>query len=148
MRNTPSAIAAKGYSLRPAAVRALEEIWRFTAQTWSPAQAEAYSRKLFAAFNQIVAEPKIAREHEEYAPTVRILRVESHVVIYHLAGDQVDIIRVRHGREDWMSDPEGAAREAPPSGSPWLRWRRSWCSAACNFDRIAASQMLPKVVFR
>jgi toxin ParE1/3/4 len=51
-----------------------------------------------------------AREREEYAPTVRILRVESHVVIYRLAGDQVDIIRVRHSREDWMSDPEGAAR--------------------------------------
>ena len=103
-------MAAKGYSLRPAAVRDLEEIWSFTAQTWSPAQAETYSRKLFAAFNQIVAEPKIAREREEYAPTVRILPVESHVVIYRLASDQVDIIRVRYGREDWMSDPEGAAR--------------------------------------
>jgi toxin ParE1/3/4 len=102
-------MAARGYALRPAALRDLEEIWNYTAQTWSPAQAETYSRKLLAAFDRIVAEPEIAREREEYTPPVRILRVESHVVIYRLAGDQVDIVRVRHGREDWMSDPEGAA---------------------------------------
>ena len=103
-------MAANGYTLRPAALSDLDAIWDYTAQTWSASQAETYARKLFSAFDRLVENPDIARARTEYTPPMRIYRAEQHVIIYHVVGDHVEIIRVRHGREDWMNDPEGAER--------------------------------------
>jgi toxin ParE1/3/4 len=99
-------VEAKGYTLRPAAKSDLEAIWDYTAQTWSAAQAETYVRKLFNAFDLLVANPDIARERTEYSPPVHIYRAEQHVIIYHIVANTIEIIRVRHGREDWQSSPE------------------------------------------
>ncbi len=41
----------------------------------------------------------------ELNPAVRIHRYISHMIIYENEGDDILIIRVRHGREDWLSDP-------------------------------------------
>lgn len=108
--NTPNKVAAKGYPLRPAAQQDLESIWNYTAHTWSVSQAETYARRLFSGFERPATKPDIARERTEYTPPVRIHRAGQHVIIYHLVGDHVEIIRVRHGREEWMNDPEGTAR--------------------------------------
>ena len=104
-------MAAKGYTLRPAAQSDLEAIWDYTAETWSASQAETYTRKLFSAFDRLAANPDLARDRTEYTPPVRIYRAEQHVIIYHVVGDHIEIIRVRHGREDWMSDP---TQDRPP----------------------------------
>lgn len=104
-------MAAKGYTLRPAAQSDLEAIWEYTAETWSASQAETYTRKLFSAFDRLAANPDLARERTEYTPPVRIYRAEQHVIIYLVVGDHIEIIRVRHGREDWMSDP---TQDRPP----------------------------------
>lgn len=88
-------MAAKGYTLRPAAQSDLEAIWDYTAQTWSASQAETYTRKLFSAFDRLAADPDLARERPEYMPPVRIYRAEQHVIIYQVVGDHIEIIRGR-----------------------------------------------------
>ena len=68
-------------------------------------QAESYHAALHHAFGIIAEHPKIARQREELSPPVRVHPYKSHIIIYELDDDNnVIIIRVRHGREDWIDD--------------------------------------------
>lgn len=68
-------------------------------------QAERYHDLLENAFQFLAENPEAARERLEITPPVRVHPIESHIVIYKLDADEnVLIIRVRHGREDWRHD--------------------------------------------
>ena len=69
-------------------------------------QAQFYHNALFDLFEVISANPKIARERNELSPPVRVHPFKAHVVIYQIEGDGVSIIRIRHGREDWLSNSD------------------------------------------
>ena len=47
--------------------------------------------------------PRAARERLEIDPPVRAHPYKSHMVVYVIEGDDVLILGVRHGHEDWMS---------------------------------------------
>lgn len=96
---------ANPYRLTRAAQADLEGIWDFTAHRWSADQADRYVGGLFEAFETIAGEPGLMRERTEYDPPVRIYPCKAHVVIYRVEDDTVTVIRVRHGREDWRTDP-------------------------------------------
>ena len=68
-------------------------------------QADQYHDALFDVFELLATNPKMARERPEFARPYRIHRFQSHVIVYQIEGDNLMIIRVRHGREDWFSDP-------------------------------------------
>lgn len=72
------------------------------------AQAEKYQDKLEERFGLLSANPRMARERPELTPPVRINSCGSHIIIY-VIDDHGDvlIVRVRHGREDWINDPIG-----------------------------------------
>ncbi len=59
-------------------------------------------------FELLVQFPGLARERVELTPPVRIHPCGVHVIVYLVmeTGD-VLIVRIRHGREDWISDPTG-----------------------------------------
>jgi toxin ParE1/3/4 len=99
-----------GYKLRPAAQQDLESIWLDTARRWSMEQAERYVRQLSADFVALVEFPEMERERVELTPPVRIKHSGSHIIIYQITDDHIDIIRIRYVREDWMSDPFGEAK--------------------------------------
>lgn len=69
------------------------------------AQAELYFRGLERTFLLLSDHPRAARERAEITPPVRIHPYRSHVVIYRTDGDDIVILRVRHGREDWDQTP-------------------------------------------
>ncbi|WP_262694707.1 type II toxin-antitoxin system RelE/ParE family toxin [Kordiimonas aquimaris] len=73
---------------------------------FGPDQAEKYHVGLEQAFEFLAASPEAARERVEINPTVRIHPYGSHMIVYVIkpSGD-VFILRVRHGREDWISTP-------------------------------------------
>ncbi len=100
-----------GFKLRPAAKQDLVYIWRSTVETWSTDQADRYVRELNDAFKLLVEQPNIARERSELSPPLRVLRSGSHMILYQIAGDHIDIVRIRHVREDWLSDPLGEERD-------------------------------------
>ncbi len=100
-----SAGRSKPYRFTPAALQDLEEIWEFSAQRWSPAQADKYLTRMVSAFERIAANPRMVRERREYTPPVRIYRHESHLIIFTEQADHIAVIRVRHGGEDWANDP-------------------------------------------
>ncbi|EAB6718303.1 type II toxin-antitoxin system RelE/ParE family toxin [Escherichia coli] len=69
------------------------------------AQARRYHDDLFALFQLIADSPHMARERQELSPPVRIHPFRSHLVIYQIQPDgDVVILRLRHGREDWLSE--------------------------------------------
>ena len=70
------------------------------------AQADSYHDALFDMFDLLAANPQMARERANFSPPVRVHRFQSHVIIYQIEGDDILIIRVRHGREDWLNSLE------------------------------------------
>ena len=96
------------YRLTPAAQSDLEAIWRFTANRWSVQQAEAYLTGLRDALDDLVSNPRMARERFELIPPVRVQPYGSHIIIYTIETDHLAIIRIRHSRENWFSDPADA----------------------------------------
>lgn len=71
-------------------------------------QAEAYHARLERVFETLAANPRIARERTEITPPVRVHPYGSHLIVYVVEpDDSVLVVRVRHAREDWISDPLG-----------------------------------------
>lgn len=57
--------------LTPCASLDLEEIWLYSAQNWSEAQADRYIDKLTRMFDLLRVMPELGREHHEFTPPVR-----------------------------------------------------------------------------
>lgn len=94
---------AAPYRLAPRALDDLDDIWRYSAETWSIAQADRYVDELARMFETIAAMPTLARERGEFSPPVRIHVHEGHLIVYTIAGDHVSILRLLGGRQDWVS---------------------------------------------
>lgn len=96
---------AEGLAVRltPRGEEDLEDIWRYTAENWSVAQADRYTDALAAAFDTIRRMPEIARERTEFTPPVRLHPSAQHVIVYRIQDDHVEIIRVLGGKQDWLA---------------------------------------------
>ena len=66
------------------------------------AQAERYQDGLFRAFALLGTNPELARLREDFVPPVRLHPYGAHVIVY-TADDDVLIVRVLHGRQDWIA---------------------------------------------
>lgn len=68
-------------------------------------QAERYHDLLEKTFQFLAENPEAARERVEITPPVRIHPIESHIVIYTIdENNEIFIVRIRHGRENWGCD--------------------------------------------
>ena len=94
---------AARYRLTPAALTDLDDIWLYSAETWSVAQADRYVDHLVRVFEMIAAVPTLAREHREFDPPVRIHAYQNHLIIYTQSDDHVAILRLLGGRQDWIA---------------------------------------------
>lgn len=93
------------FKLTNAAESDLISIYLAGAETFGNAQADAYHAELGRLFEALADNPRMARERTEFKPPVRIHPHKAHVIIYTIdAGNDVLIIRIRHGREDWLSE--------------------------------------------
>jgi toxin ParE1/3/4 len=64
-------------------------------------QAERYHDGLAKTFGAIAWSPYIARERTEFTPPVRLHRYNAHLIIYRVGNEDILIIRVLHGRQNW-----------------------------------------------
>lgn len=86
----------------------LFEIYRYGLEHFGRYQVEAYRKMLDRSLRLIAANPFLARLRTEIVPPVRLHRSGAHVVVYSVDENaDVLILRVRHGREDWLNDPLG-----------------------------------------
>jgi toxin ParE1/3/4 len=94
------------YRLTNKAADDILDIWAEGAALFGEVQAERYHSGLEAVFRFLSENPKAARMRTEIDPPVRAHPFQSHLVVYEVdANDAVLILRVRHGHEDWISDP-------------------------------------------
>ena len=91
------------FRLTPLALADLDDIWRYSAETWSIARADRYIDDLVRMFDTIAAIPTLAPERSEFKPPVRIHVYESHLIVYTITEDHVAILRLLGGRQDWVS---------------------------------------------
>lgn len=90
------------YALAPEALRDLEGIWAYGAETWSADQADRYLDELVSAFNRAARSPTLFCERLEFSPPVRIYPYRSHLIVYADGEGEVTILRVLGGRQDWQ----------------------------------------------
>ena len=90
------------YRLAPLALADLDDIWRFSAEKWSIEQADRTIDDLAQMFETIATMPTLARERSEFKPPIRIHVPESHLIVYMIAEDFVQILRLLGGRQDWV----------------------------------------------
>lgn len=97
------------YQLTRAASDDLVAIYLYGLERFGPAQADRYHDGLEAPFNFHGEYPRAAREREEIRSPVRIYPYKAHLIVYELGpNDNVRILRVRHAREDWLSEMDEA----------------------------------------
>lgn len=71
------------------------------AARYGVSHAENYLQGLIAVFGLLAANPLMARERAEFDPPVRLHPYRAHLIVYKERRDELLIIRVLHGREDW-----------------------------------------------
>lgn len=91
------------YRLTPRAISDLEEIWLYSADAWSIAQADRYADSFAQSFETILSMPEIARERAEFTPPVRVHPSGQHLVLYRIEADHILVIRILGGRQDWAA---------------------------------------------
>ena len=89
------------YQLTPLAERDLEDIWRFGADMWSANQADKYLDELISVFELMSIMPNLAPLRDIFEPPVHIHAHQQHVIIYNVVGDDIIIIRVLSGKQNW-----------------------------------------------
>ena len=75
---------------------AMEGLDRFGAH-----QVARYETGLQKTFDLLGRNPKIAPEHAEYTPPVRIYPYRAHVIIYLIVENDIFVLRICHSRDDW-----------------------------------------------
>lgn len=93
--------------LTHAAEADLRDIWQFTAEHWSPSQADAYLLQLAEAFKQLAAHPRLGKDLSSFRPHYRVLVVERHMIYYQrdpLSG--IIVSRILHqSAHPWLHFP-------------------------------------------
>lgn len=68
------------------------------------AQADHYAAGLTRTFRLLADNPYLARERTETHAPVRAYRFKAHLIVYLMQDEDILIVRVRHGHEDWLGD--------------------------------------------
>ncbi len=96
------------YVLLNRAVADLGEIWNFTVDHWSEAQADKYYGGLLEALAAIAENPGEGGNYEEIHPGLRGVRVGRHIVFYRLVSESgIEVVRVLHERMDLKHQLQG-----------------------------------------
>lgn len=88
-------------TLSVAAGNDLEDIWAFTVETWSVAQAKRYLDGLDRVIRLLAEHPQIARERPEIGPGARVHPYRRHLILYSATDDRLFVSRIIHANADW-----------------------------------------------
>ncbi|WP_018237855.1 type II toxin-antitoxin system RelE/ParE family toxin [Ensifer sp. BR816] len=93
-----------GFRISLAAEEDIIAIAKEGVRLFGAAQARRYHDELFSIFALIAANPRMARERQELSPPMRVHPFKAHLVIYQIEpDDDILIVRVRYGHEDWAN---------------------------------------------
>lgn len=90
-----------GYTILPRASADLKEIWSYTADRWSPDQADRYIRELHRGIETIAYDPRKGRACDHIRRGYRRFNVGAHVLFFRVVRDGIEVIRVLHQQMDF-----------------------------------------------
>ena len=80
----------------PLAARDLKCIWNYRFKKWGENKATEYLMQLDERIKALGEKPEIGKSRENIRRGYRSIRVNSHVVYYHLQVQKIDIVRALH----------------------------------------------------
>lgn len=87
-----------GYRLSPRASRDLADIWFYSRDTWSVAQADIYYRELISVMDGLAVGARCGRPIDDIRKGYMSYATGSHRIIYRQRGGVLLIIRILHQR--------------------------------------------------
>jgi toxin ParE1/3/4 len=90
----------KKLQLSPKATTDLDGIWTYTVEQWDTNQAEAYLRNLDGTFQLLRQFPELGRSIEHIRKGYQQILSASHIVVYRITGEKLEIMRVLHKNMD------------------------------------------------
>ena len=91
---------ALAYVISKKAVADLEEIWLYTVEKWSVAQADRYYNLIFDEINFICKNSNSGKSMEHVRKGYRASKVKSHLIFYRVSNNTIEVIRILHERMD------------------------------------------------
>ena len=91
---------ALAYVISKKAVSDLEEIWLYTVEKWSVAQADRYYKLIFDEINFICKNSNSGKSMEHVRKGYRASKVKSHLIFYRVSNNTIEVIRILHERMD------------------------------------------------
>ncbi len=95
------------YVISKKAISDLEEIWLYTAEKWSIAQADRYYNLIFDEIQFICKNMNAGKSMEHVRKGYRASKVKSHLIFYRIQNGVVEVVRILHERmdiENWFND--------------------------------------------
>jgi len=89
------------YVLSPRAQADIDEIWEYSADRWDIEQANRYVSELRRAIEIVASDPRRGRSCDEIRRGYRRFSAGSHVLLYRIVADQIDVVRVLHQSMDF-----------------------------------------------
>lgn len=90
--------AKNRYLISPKAQWDLESIWRYTYETWSREQANAYYNQIIEAIELLAEERLSGREVATVRRGYLALAVQSHFVLFKKRSGRLIVVRILHQR--------------------------------------------------
>ncbi len=87
-----------GLKLSPAAQSDFTSILRYTGERWGQAQLLVYRERLHDALTRLGGNPGLGHSSAELPATHRLYFVGSHVIVYRLRAEVVEVVRILHQR--------------------------------------------------
>lgn len=78
----------------------LRLIWRHSAVSWGPEQADSYIEDLLSAFDLLCEQPRIGVQRKRGKQTYRRWPVGAHAIFYRIEEGRVSVVRILHNRMD------------------------------------------------
>jgi toxin ParE1/3/4 len=90
------------YKISVKANEDLENIWLYTLETWSVAQAHYYVDLILDEIECLANNPTIGKDYGHIRKGYRYAKVKSHLIFYRIAetSSGIEVIRVLHQRMD------------------------------------------------
>lgn len=89
------------YKTTPLADEDIIRLYVYGARMFGVVQAELYFADLMHCFDLLAERPLAARERPELDPPVRVHFHKAHIIAYLAKADEILIVRVLDGRQDW-----------------------------------------------
>ena len=88
------------YVISKKAVVDLEEIWYYTVENWSVAQADRYYSLIIDEISYICKNVNTGKSMDHIRKGYLASKIKSHLIFYRVINDTVEIIRILHERMD------------------------------------------------